>query len=201
MKRIFFSLLLIFLVACSAPVEPITEPDDSFDEGPNGEIESDSVDDSVIGSDEVIEVNENEEKLADLIKPNDKSRVYPTSKKLDEQDVYSFAYGLSNNINQDVDVKYEVEFLEARDTSSNTIFADDEIMMGWLVSKHSDVVTVPKNGNYITSLQFAVGSIIADDVDVKDGTYVFRIYSYTADTMDRDQPEEFGRVDVALRVE
>lgn len=199
MKRIILSLMLLFLVACSAQVEPITEPVVDDVVVPPSEVVSDDVDDS--SDDSNVEVNDNEAKLADLIKANDKSRVYPTSKKLDEMDVYSFAYGLSNNINQDIEIKYEVEFLEARDTYSNTIFADDEIMMGWLVSKHSDIVTVPNNGNYVTSIQFAVGSIIANDVDVKDGTYVYRINSYVADTFHRDEPEMFDRVDIALRVE
>ena len=195
MKRLLLLCLLI-VVACTPPADVAEEPMDDMvmDESEDEMMEDVEVTTIVKKEPESIKA------LRDELKPSDKTRVYPVSKKLSVGDDFTFAYGATNNVNNPIQLHYIVSFKEAKDRTSNTIFADTTIL-DWIQTPLRHTFEVDGASNVVLPLEVRVGAMVGEDIPTQKGVYVFNVKTYYAETVATDDPDVYWQNDFTINVQ
>ena len=204
MKQLFLVLFLVFLVACAAEVTEEAEVMEDDNKETEAEQEETTEEQEEVMEEAVKEPTgegeENLDALRDSLGVADRTRVFPTSQKVSKGDSYIFAYGVTNPSNKPFVAYRVIEFKEAKDRVSNTIFVDSDFMMRWIVSDVAEVIEIPSVDIAVSSIEVKVKNEIAEGEDVPPGNYEFTVITYDNASIHRDDWDVYHRIDFTVRV-
>ncbi|MBT3303869.1 hypothetical protein HN592_00615 [Candidatus Woesearchaeota archaeon] len=188
---------LMLLVGCSQDSAVMTDAvQDSASEV------QDVVPESTVEVDtDASELNEvgqdNARKLREAMTVAERTRVFPSNKKISKGDGYQFALGFGNPLNRDQGLKTQVIFRKAMGRLSNELIVDDAEIQKWVVNDVIPDVTVEAGKISMLPLTVAVPS-----EDVQSGSYTFTVTSYTTESVHRDVSgwDEYGKFDFVVIV-
>lgn len=196
MKWIYL-MLMIFLVACTTSTGDSALPD-GLDDTPS-QVREENVDEEVI-QEEAMDDSADLMLLKQEVKLSDGLKVLPTNKKADSGNEVSFAMAATNPTNKNFSVMREITFKEAKDQTSNNLFAESDTMMTWLVSLPIRTFDVPAGDVTYDEISFKVGSKIGEEKALAKGTYVFVVTLYEGETISWDEPRVSDKQEISIRV-
>lgn len=192
-------IMVLLLVGCSKQQVSDDEAIDSipgFPETVDGMVlPADNGDLASIGDD--VEGRENIEKLNDIMSLSEKTRVFPSNKKVNKGNSYQFAVGFGNHLNKPRGLQIHTTFKNAMSGMSNELVVDVAEIQKWVANDIIYDVEVGAGDVEVLLLNIAV-----PEEDVQKGSYTFTVRAYTAESVQRDRAgwDEYGKFDFVVIV-